>query len=107
MTQPTLFDDDPRSPPAQSHSETSKAAAVQIAPVAGRLRQRVYEWLLSRGEIGATDEEIQEALAMGGSTARPRRVELLEQHRIRDSGQKRPTRSGRAAVVWVAIGVKQ
>lgn len=107
--QPSLFGDDlpppvetPPLPPAQRHSETSVAAAAQIAGVAGRLQRAVYEYLRSRGAEGATDEEIQSALAMPASTERPRRVELVESGHCEDSGRTRLTRSGRKAVVWIA-----
>jgi len=98
---PSLFDDDP-APPAQAHSPTSRAAADGIAPVSGELRRRVYEHLVGRGEDGATDEEMQGALAMGASTQRPRRIELVELGLVKDSGRTRRTKSGRSAVVWVA-----
>ena len=96
----TLFDD----PPAQHHSETSVAAAEQIKPKAETLRARVLYYLRCCGERGATDEEIQLALGMGGSTQRPRRTELQSAGLIVDSGRKRETVSKRAAVVWVAKG---
>lgn len=89
-------------PPAQRHSETSVAAAEAIKPDANRLRAMVYEYIASRGQDGATDEEGQEALAMQGSTYRPRRVELQAAGRIRKLDATRPTRSGRQAAVWVA-----
>lgn len=56
----------------------------------------------SHGEHGATDEEMQQALGIDPNTQRPRRVELHEGGMIADSNKRRPTRSGRGAVVWVA-----
>lgn len=88
-------------PPSQAHSPTSQEAAEAIQPRAETLRRAVLDYLRSRGEEGATDEETQEALAMSGSTQRPRRCELQEMGLVVDSGRTRPTRSGRAAVVWV------
>lgn len=96
----SLFDDYSPTPPSQRHSATSIDAAEAIVPLAGRLRRRVYEWLVSRGETGGTDEEIQDALDMPSSTERPRRVELVRAGLVIDSGRTRPTRSGRNAVVW-------
>lgn len=110
MNQPTLFDlghpdlTPNFQPPAQRHSETSLAAAESIKPDANRLRLRVLHWLLERGEHGGTDEEGQEALGMPGSTYRPRRVELQAAGKIRKLETTRPTRSGRAAAVWVVVG---
>lgn len=106
-TQPTLFpvDDDPV-PPSVRGSDTSASAASAIAPVAGRLRKQVYEHLRACGEQGATDEEGIATLGLSPSTYRPRRVECVEAGLVRDSGTTRKTRSGRAAVVWVAVEVK-
>lgn len=47
-----------------------------------------------------TDEEICLATGLRGSTVRPRRLELLRGRLIEDSGEVRPTRSGREAIVW-------
>jgi hypothetical protein len=87
--------------PHIEHSPTSEAAAITIAPLTGRLLTLVYRYILGCGESGATDEEIQIALNMAGSTERPRRIELLARGKVRDSGRTRPTLAGRAAVVWV------
>jgi hypothetical protein len=91
-------------PPFQRHSQTSQEAAASIA--AGNkqatLRQKVHDYLLFRGEAGATDEEMQRALEMGPSTQRPRRIELVRMGLARDTGRTRLTASGRKAVVWSA-----
>lgn len=97
QTVPTLFD----RPPAVRGSATSRAAADSIGPEADTLRRRVLAFLQARGLEGATDEEIQLGLGMNPSTQRPRRIELVEQGRVRDSGSTRRTRSNRRAVVWV------
>jgi len=96
MTQQSLF----QTYPFIKHRETSKEAAESITDEAATTwRERVYSVIKSTG--GATDEEIQTALAMNPSTQRPRRVELLYGDRIKDSGEKRNTKSGRKATVWV------
>ena len=92
---------------AQRHSETSISAAVAIEPKAGTLRARVLNALRIRKHHGATDEELQTWLEMNPSTQRPRRVELLESGLIKDSGTTRQTKSGRSAVVWIAIESKK
>jgi hypothetical protein len=99
VNQRSLFDPEP---PAQRHSPTSVEAAAQIAPRAGTLRSVVLRALAAAGADGMTDEELQDRLAMGPSTQRPRRVELVQAGLVRDSGRTRSTRSGRQAVVWVA-----
>jgi hypothetical protein len=86
---------------AVESSETSREAAALIEPQRVTLRARVYAFIDLHGSDGATDEEIQEALGMNPSTERPRRVELVEAGRIRDSGRTRRTKANRRAVVWV------
>ena len=83
-------------------SETSRAAAVSIAPRLNELQGVVMSYIAGRGQRGATDEEITRDLEMNPSTARPRRIELVEMGKIHSSGRTRPTVSGRSATVWVA-----
>ena len=89
--------------PRQRHSPTSCAAADSIAPVITELQRRVLAFVADSG--GATDEQIIDGTGLPPSTARPRRIELTKRGFIRDSGQTRPTRSGRRAVVWCAVVV--
>jgi hypothetical protein len=89
----------------QRHSDTSVHAALSVEPNANTLRAEVYSFIVRSGPHGATDEEICEALHMGGSTERPRRVELMDGGFVRDSTNRRNTRSGRYAVVWIATSV--
>lgn len=91
--------------PFQRHSETSQEAAeaIDAKGKANKLRVAVYLWLCRQGSRGGTDEECQTALKMGGSTQRPRRVELTGRGLVGDSQKKRPTVSGRSATVWVAL----
>jgi hypothetical protein len=105
MSERTLFDyvaEVEPDPPCQRHSVTSREAAESIKPDASELRRRVLAYLRGRGEDGATDEEMQDALGMGGSTQRPRRRELELAETVRNSGRTRRTKSGRNAVVWIA-----
>jgi transcription initiation factor IIE alpha subunit len=88
-------------PPFQKHSETSRQAARDV--LAKPMREIVLEALIHRGNRGATDDELQTALGMDPSTERPRRVELERAGLVIDSGERRKTRSGREAVVWMAV----
>jgi hypothetical protein len=92
------FDFDDRAP-YQSHSTTSKAAAVEAQASAATQRGRVFR-LLRESNGGLTDEEIQIQLRMNPSTERPRRIELVNSGMVQDSGATRATRSGRSAVIW-------
>jgi hypothetical protein len=90
------------------HPVTSHDAARAAQSSSETQRARLLSWLRgvqsldARFHKGATDEEMQTALRMNPSTQRPRRVELVEEGLIVDSGERRPTRSGRAAIVWAA-----
>jgi len=99
MSQLNLFDPDHEPVVSQRHSDTSTAAAEAIKPDTSTLRTLVFNFIRNAG--GATDEEIQIALDMNPSTERPRRVELVNAGRVADSGERRKTKSGRKAVVWV------
>ena len=83
-------------------SDTSEDAADLARAGAATQRDRVRAAIRAAGEAGRTDEERQLALVLGGSTERPRRIELVERGLIRDSGRRRATSTGRQAVIWVA-----
>lgn len=105
MIQPNLFGSDAYGTHLPKHidsSPTSREAAEAIAPSVNALQRAVLAHIQSCGERGCTDEEGIDALALSPSTYRPRRIELVTLGMIRDSGQVRKTRSGRAAVVWIA-----
>ena len=105
MNQLMLFDRPPRPPPDPPFphgSETARLAAEAIAPHAPILRDRVLAFIASRGPDGAIDEEVALGLRIRESTARARRVELRDLGIVINSGQVRPTTSGRLAVVWTA-----
>ena len=90
----------PDAPPAVRLSETSRSAAGEIRRVTRSLRETVLRWFIARGTHGGTDSELETALAIPGNTVRPRRVELCRLGLLVDSGRRRPTSSGRRAVVW-------
>lgn len=87
--------------PTSVQAATSRAAAVLVYPTSGIARERVLAYIVRQGEQGATDDELQGVLVMNPSTQRPRRVELVEDGWIEDSGRTRRTVSKRDAVVWV------
>ncbi len=112
--------------PFQAHSDTSREAAEQGRSKAPRDRAKCYAALIAAGPEGMTDEEMQQALNLDGSTAliaagpegmtdeemqralnldgstqRPRRIELMKAALVLDSGRRRPTSKGHLATVWV------
>ncbi len=100
MPQGDLFRPDPKTPGAKLRRDardTSIAAAGRTWPQSGTARERVLAAIVV---LPGTDEEIADALDMNPNTQRPRRKELEEMGWIRDSGQRRKTRSGTRAIVW-------
>ena len=63
-------------PPHQSHSDTSKGAAMKIKDKAGTLKSKVRAFIIKRGPKGATDWEIQQALKITVSS----QVQRKKQH---------------------------
>lgn len=90
-------------PPSVRDSPTSRAAAEAVAPRATSYREQVFRAIQAAGENGLTDEEGVNVTGIGSSTWRPRRYELADAGRIRDSKRTRRTNSGCWAVVWVAV----
>lgn len=90
-------------PPYRKNSPpgTSDRAARMIAEHAPTLRQRILELIRARGPAGLTDDEGETVLGIGCQTYTPRRNELVRMGMVRDTGERRPTRSGRPAAVWV------
>ena len=101
--------------PAQGHSATSRAAAASTDRQRGR--QKVWDAFRKAGQVhvnptpwgvvgGLTDEECVEVTGMSPSTVRPRRIELVRDGLLMDSGMTRKTRANRAATIWVSVRLK-
>lgn len=89
-------------PPAHRHVDTSEAAAHAIAPRSTAIRADVLRFVEGCGRLGTTADELCEAMGLKIQTATPRLNELASLEQIGDSGERRPTRSGRTAKVWVS-----
>ncbi len=66
-----------------------------------RLRRIVYSAVRYKGQHGMTCDELELFCKLTHQTAGPRLRELFLSGRIKDSGLRRLTRSGRKAIVWV------
>ena len=93
-----LFAPPARAPAVQS-SVTSMAAADAIGASLNALQRSVASFLRTRGDHGATDEEIAVGLQMNPSTARPRRIELVRRGLVIEAGTRKAM-SGRYATAW-------
>jgi hypothetical protein len=91
----------PASPPHVSGSPTSLAAAITVAPRAGKLAKLVLYAIREAGARGATDEELRDTLGLRESTCRARRRELELAGMVRDSGRTRLSSAGCAMKVWI------
>jgi hypothetical protein len=83
-------------------SVTSKAAAKSMVAPAKNLRQRVWRFIASQGDYGATSDEINVHLGIPNSCT-TRVTELVRLGRIVRTKDTRPTRSGRAAHIHKAV----
>jgi hypothetical protein len=63
------------------------------------MKEQVFDYIVSCGYRGATDEDVQVALDINPSSERPRRQELAKAGRIKSAGTRK-TQSGRDALVW-------
>jgi broad specificity phosphatase PhoE len=96
---PDLFDFADRYPhaPGFKEGETSREAAEAMAPLAGRLRKLVYDFICRHP--GHTADEIAAALDESILTIRPRVSELRCRGWIRNQGRG-VNRSGKEAHRW-------
>lgn len=84
-------------------AETSQLAESRIAEKRPTIRAAVLQHIIEAGAQGAITEEIARAIGRKENTVSARVTELNhELHLIVDSGRRRPTSSGAAAVVWIA-----
>ena len=62
----------------------------------------VLDFIVMRGDEGATDDEIERATGLIHATASARRNDLTRAGQVKKSDRTRLTRRGRTAAVWVA-----
>lgn len=89
--------------PGHRQVDTSIAGADALAPKLGRLQRTVLGPIREAGQTGLTGDEVALRLGVERWTIRPRTSELRRKGLIRDSGQRRPNCSGKAAIVWIAV----
>lgn len=82
--------------------QTSLEAYESVKPYKHTQRSRVLAFLREQTN-GATDEEIMIALGIRYSSVNPARKGLVDDGLVQNSGQRRLTTSGRAAIVWIAV----
>ncbi|MHB1036060.1 MAG: hypothetical protein ACYC35_16745 [Pirellulales bacterium] len=90
----------------QGSRESSRSAAAAVGPRVPALETRVYLFVVSRGDHGATDEEIASHVEGRTDSLRCWRVELRNAGFLLDSGRKRTTLAGISATVWITNACK-
>ena len=103
--QRTLYEIFSGTPPPAVDVDTSIAAAESMKPHVGTMRERVLERVRRSGTSGLTCDEAEVSLGLSHQTCSARFRELSKARVIVDSGVRRPTRSGRKAVVYVTLDV--
>ncbi len=92
-------------------ARSAVAAKGDLVPhsVSAETRQRIYDYIASRGEKGATDPEINAALKMDGETSRPRRWELAESGLIKVAGKRDRKATGTTTdlTIWIATSPQE
>lgn len=83
--------------------ETQRISHRAAAATATGQRRRVLNYLLSRGQAGASDEQIQAALGMRTSSETARRRELVLAGEVVDSGCVQIGSGGRLVTIWRAV----
>lgn len=84
-------------------SETSRTAASLAVPVQASAREQIIAFLCAvppMAHPGYTDEQLERRLNRPHQTVSSARNWLVNNGWVRDSGERRPTRNGRMAVVW-------
>ena len=91
------------------NSNTSRAAAESIEPKLPAKEYAVWRFILERGRVGATDDELEWHFVAEGwasPTARARRVRMCEKGLLKDSGGRRLTRHKKMATVWTPAALE-
>lgn len=83
-------------------TDTSQEAFDSIIPHLGRIEAEVFRVISEAGSRGATSDEVEVQLEMRHQTVSSRIWALNRRGVVKDSGQRRPTRSGRNAAAWVS-----
>lgn len=90
-------------PVAAGVVDTSREAAAAGAESAARNRRLVLQLVTGAGQRGATCDEVAAAMGKAQNEVSGRFTDLHRLGLIARSGQRRKTRAGRDAHVWVAL----
>jgi hypothetical protein len=86
--------------PGTKGTDTSAAAAADLAPKLGRLQNMALAAIREAGANGLTADELADKLGMDRWSIQPRTSELRLRRLIADSGARRRNSTGKQAIVW-------
>lgn len=84
-----------------TYRHESRIAYETVSPSIGELAERVLEYVRSAGQHGCTCDEAMHGLGLTHQTASPRFTELEAKGFLRRTGERRNTRSGNLAAIYV------
>jgi len=87
--------------PFHNGTLTSFAAAESVRPCVKSQAARVWGFIESQGERGATDKEIQAGLQPDGNSQRPRRVWLMRNGFVKHKGAPCEHVVRERSIVWI------
>lgn len=106
FAQASLFDHEPAPDvcrPRHRGNRESRDANEAVQPSKKALQQKIWDFIKRRGPHGATCDEAEVALGLSHQTCSARFTELAQAGRIRKLADRRATRSGSKAAVWVVV----
>lgn len=102
-----LFDVDVHKMHHKNAVDTEVEAAQKVAPKAPILRMKVLQYLQSRGQLGATGEQVANEIDEWIYSVKPRITELVRLGLVVDSNRRYKNSRNRNEVVWVAVESEQ
>lgn len=102
-----LFDVDVRKMHHKNAVDTEVEAAQKVAPKAPILRMKVLQYLQSRGQLGATGEQVANEIDEWIYSVKPRITELVRLGLVVDSNRRYKNSRNRNEVVWIAVESEQ
>jgi hypothetical protein len=86
--------------PACRATDTSAAAAADMAPHLGRLQRLTLDTISEAGWHGCTANELAAITGLPREAIQPRTSELRKKGKIVDSDRRRHNPNGKSAIVW-------
>lgn len=93
----------PHSPGWKGEAETSREAAIAIAPIAKCLRDRVLNYFTMKSTRSFSAEVVSAALGVSIYSVRPRISELVAAKKLHPTGERVKNAAGHTTVMWRVV----